>query len=516
MGFSVSFSPDAKHLAVGWAKGSGDPRVDLWDVEGRHLVRSWQNPGNVNYQGRAAFSPVRNLLVATTAYKTLSLVDLDAGRESILWRAPAEGWWTIRDLSFSQDGSRLAIYAGSSPKHGAAVWVVNVPSGTIENRYPTLCPVSWWLGAARLSPDAGRLYLSRTEPSFTGYRIQCFDLETDHELWRTDLQADDALGALAVSPDGRVLASASGYRDLSIRIWDASTGRFLRQLDGHNARICALQFSEDGRQLISASGDQTLRVWDQEVWTENRVLHGHDSPVYALAASPSGGLLASVAMNGALMLWNTKQKNSGNAYTQLLKGTGNDRFVPLDQSRLLMLPQDHSPRIIDLTGNSDPVPLPGLGPSSNVLGHFGGNLLFTWNGTNQIQARELQGSDFVVRGAIKLEPGQRPGAFTYNPSRQLLAWTESSSPNSVYLATLGAPGRRIELKSDAGEATFMFFSEDGNHPAARTRYGNSGGQCVWNVETGRIAVSLNEWCPPAIGQTLGRRDKAGAADAGWC
>ncbi|MCF7764652.1 MAG: hypothetical protein K9N62_13360 [Verrucomicrobia bacterium] len=100
MGFSVSFSPDAKHLAVGWAKGSGDPRVDLWDVEGRHLVRSWQNPGNVNYQGRAAFSPVRNLLVATTAYKTLSLVDLDAGRESILWRAPAEGWWTIRDLSF--------------------------------------------------------------------------------------------------------------------------------------------------------------------------------------------------------------------------------------------------------------------------------------------------------------------------------------------------------------------------------------------------------------------------------
>jgi eukaryotic-like serine/threonine-protein kinase len=509
MGFSVSFSPDGKHLAAGWAEGSGNPQVDLWDVPSRRLVRSWEDrgnpsPGHPNYQGRAVFSPVRNLLAATTAYKTLSLYDLDSGRESILWQAPEEGWWSVRDLSFSRDGSKLAIYAGSSPNRGAAVWVVHVSSGKIQKRYPTVCPISWWLGAAQLSPDGQRLYLSRSEPSNNGYRIQCLDLESDRELWQTELQTDDALGTLAVSPDGRVLASGSGYGDRSIRLWEASTGRFVRQLEGHNARICGLAFSEDGRHLTSASADQTLRIWDTDTWTETRVRFGHNAPVFDVAISQSAGLVASAAMNGDLMLWNTDEQNRASGYIGLPKGTGNDRFVPLDHSRVLLLPQDHSPQIIDLKRNSAPVPLPELGPSTHVLDYSGSNLLFTWNGTNQILVRELQGADFVLLGEITVEPGRRPGAFAYNPASQLLAWTESSSPNSVYLATLTAPGRRIELKSNAGEVVSMFFSEDRNHLAARTLDGKTQGARVWNVETGQIVVSVNEWITAATFAAGGR------------
>ena len=509
IGFSVSFSPDGKHLAAGWAKGSADPQVDLWDVAGRRLVRSWEdggnpNPGHLNYQGRAVFSPVRNLLAVTTAYKALSLCDLDSGRESILWQAPEEGWWSVRDLSFSRDGSTLAIYAGSSPEHGAAVWVVDASSGKVQKRYPTVCPISWWLGAAQLSPDGQRLYLSRSEHSYKGYRIQCLDLETDRELWLTELQTDDALGAMAVSPDGRVLASGSGYGDRNIRLWEASTGQLLRELEGHNARICGLEFSEDGRQLISASGDQTIRIWDTDPWAETRVMQGHNAPVFAVAISHSARLAASAAMNGDLMLWNAEEENPADGYLRLPKATENDRFVPLDHSRLLLLPQDQSPQIIDLKRNSAPVPLPVLGPSANVLGYSGSNLLFTWSGTNQILVRELHGADFVVREAITVEPGRRPGAFAYNPVSQLLAWTESSSRNSVHLSTLTAPGRRIELKSNAGEVIFMFFSEDGHHLAARTRDENRLGGRVWNVETGQIVVSVNEWFTAATFAASGR------------
>jgi hypothetical protein len=35
-----------------------------------------------------AFSPVRNLLAATSEPKVVALYDLDSGQESILWRAP--------------------------------------------------------------------------------------------------------------------------------------------------------------------------------------------------------------------------------------------------------------------------------------------------------------------------------------------------------------------------------------------------------------------------------------------
>jgi len=65
------------------------------------------------------------------------LTRLDSGRESILWRAPDQGRWDVRDVAFSQDGSRLVIYAAAStPELGDAVWVVNVSSAQIESRHP--------------------------------------------------------------------------------------------------------------------------------------------------------------------------------------------------------------------------------------------------------------------------------------------------------------------------------------------------------------------------------------------
>ncbi|MEO8429783.1 MAG: serine/threonine-protein kinase, partial [Verrucomicrobiota bacterium] len=87
-GWSVSFSPDGTRLAVGWWDG----HVDLWDVPGRRLLRALTDREYpYPYFGRVAFSPVRNLLAATSEPKVVTLYDLDSGRESILWRAPDQG-----------------------------------------------------------------------------------------------------------------------------------------------------------------------------------------------------------------------------------------------------------------------------------------------------------------------------------------------------------------------------------------------------------------------------------------
>src|SRR5688572_3812854 len=67
-------------------------------------------------------------LAATSEPKVVTLYDLDSGRESVLWRAPDQGAWDVRDLAFSQDGSNLVIYAGINydRRDGDQVWVVNV------------------------------------------------------------------------------------------------------------------------------------------------------------------------------------------------------------------------------------------------------------------------------------------------------------------------------------------------------------------------------------------------------
>jgi len=61
------------------------------------------------------------------------------------------------------------------------------------------------------------------------------------------------VSTLDISPDGRVVASGSGYADSSIHVWDASTGRLLHRLEGHTGWVSQLVFSKDGRRLISAA-----------------------------------------------------------------------------------------------------------------------------------------------------------------------------------------------------------------------------------------------------------------------
>jgi WD40 repeat protein len=168
---------------------------------------------------------------------------------------------------------------------------------------------------------------------------------------------------------------------------------------------------------------------------------------------------------------------------------GKNEVLTLDHSRVLLLPPGQPPELVDLKRDSPSVPLPAIGSSTNVLGWFGTNLLCHWNGTNQILIRELRGAEFIQRGAVTLDPANRPNGFTYNPTRQLLAWTEGTSSASVFLASLAAPGSRIELKGDAPGLVPFRFSEDGNFLAARRQ----DSLLAWNVETRQIVASIGKF-----------------------
>jgi WD40 repeat protein len=102
----------------------------------------------------------------------------------------------------------------------------------------------------------------------------------------------------------------------------------------------------------------------------------------------------------------------------------------------------------------------------------------------------LRGSEFIQRGAIVLDSGIRPTGFAYNPTRQLLAWSEGNSSASGYMASLAAPGRRIELRGDVLGLVLFRFSEDGNYLAAATKEWDS--LRVWKVDTEQIVASMNE------------------------
>src|SRR5262249_55415498 len=98
-------------------------------------------------------------------------------------------------------------------------------------------------------------------------------------------------------------AQLAGGADRTVWVWDASNGKQLRTLTGHQGTITCVAFSPDGRRLVSSArawdavarrSNGEIRVWDL---SNGRVLlalrHPPDlvrpmAPVLSVAFSPDG------------------------------------------------------------------------------------------------------------------------------------------------------------------------------------------------------------------------------------
>jgi WD40 repeat protein len=65
---------------------------------------------------------------------------------------------------------------------------------------------------------------------------------------------------VAFSQDGKRVVSGSG--DKTVRIWDAASGEQQLELKGHSDWVTSVAFSQDGKRVVSGSDDKTVRIWN--------------------------------------------------------------------------------------------------------------------------------------------------------------------------------------------------------------------------------------------------------------
>jgi hypothetical protein len=130
-------------------------------------------------------------------------------------------------------------------------------------------------------------------------RFTIWDAVTGELIRSVRAHRDDITG-IAIQSDN-IIATSS--KDRTIKIWDFN-GTLLRDFTGHRRDVMAVDFSSDGKRIISGSADGTVKEWDIETGTVIRSIDAHDGWVRTVAYNHNSTLIASGGDDGKINIWN--------------------------------------------------------------------------------------------------------------------------------------------------------------------------------------------------------------------
>jgi WD40 repeat protein len=194
-------------------------------------------------------------------------------------KAPFDGK-DLQLLAPSPDGKLVAICEQNHLLKQNTLRICNTSTGEDSQRLQTPGYQAYYSADGKLfaSSDRRTIVLRNAQ---TGEQIRSFD-------------AGNRLSSFmnfALAPNGRVVAALHRGPGISIRLWDAATGKEMQSLQMSDPTIRAVTFSADSK-ILAVAGQLWLRTWDvssgKMLWEH----HEYHNQFFSIAFSPDSKTLA--------------------------------------------------------------------------------------------------------------------------------------------------------------------------------------------------------------------------------
>lgn len=287
---SISLGPDETTLLTTSRRG-----LKLWNIASQRCIRSMELEG----YGLCT-----------------SLLGADGSRGAV---GVKEGWLMVYDL-----GSGTVV-AEKKDAHNGAIWDMCLDEHIYESNTLLTCgadkKIHFWNIENVLVGTTGQLILTRTlEMADEVLRVRVAYTRERPVLVASLLDSTvrayylDSLEpylnfyghrlpvmAMDISSDGQVLAT--GAADKTVKLWGMDFGDCRRSLRAHSESIVSLIFQPKTHYFFSGSRDGSVKYWDGDKFELINELEGQRGEVWAMDLSDDGEIVVSASHDKMIRVW---------------------------------------------------------------------------------------------------------------------------------------------------------------------------------------------------------------------